>query len=906
MRLVLVVLVPVVAAAQSQAPAAAASPTGFRFGHRTSVPSATAVRRGSAIVLDGKLDEQAWSAAAPISDFRQVDPDEGQPASQRTEVRFLYDDDALYVGAKMYDSEGARGVVTRLVRRDASFDSDMLQLVIDGYHDHLSRAFFELNPSGSKSDEIGIGTSCCDGSWDPVWEAATRIDADGWSAEIRIPYSQLRFSRDSVQTWGLQVRRFIKRRNEQDQWSFWGKTEAGGPSRFGHLEGIRIAGGSSHLELLPYVVTTSTSVAGPAGDPFDKHGRPAIRAGLDLKDRLTSNLTLDATFNPDFGQVEVDPAVLNLSAFETFFPEKRPFFVEGAQVFDFGDISCNFCSNLEPMRAFYSRRVGRSPTGASLAANDYAYADVPDATTILGAAKITGRTSSGYSVGLLDAVTGRADARVATASGERGTQEVEPLADYFVGRLKRDFRDGNLVVGGVASGVARNVDSTFAPRLARHAELVGSDVYMTTRDKQYSFTGSVAVTNVSGDPRAILARQLSSARYFQRPDRTAGSGGWLAGRLDSTATSLRGAGLYARAAKETGNWFGEASFSTRTPGYETNDYAFQQRADYVWYNANIGRIWTRPTRWYRQLVVLGGGQDQHSYEGDRTQAQFHGYVSETTPQFWQLTTFYIDRPGVIDDRQLRGGPAVRAPHSRFATFGVTSDSRRALIGNANFGYYWDALGGVAPSVSVNATYRPASNVSITFGPSVNPSRSYAQYVTAVDDSTAAAFYGTRYVLAGLDQRTLGLDTRVSVTFTPRMTLELYLQPFFAAGRYFDFKEYAAPRTTATRVYGRDAGTIDPARDIHGMITQYTIDPDGPGPAAPFTLANPNFSQQSLRGNAVFRWEYRPGSVLYVAWTQSRAADAPFGDLDLARDRSALLATRPDNIFLVKASWWLPR
>src|SRR5690348_12907070 len=381
------------------------------FGHKVAVPSAMAVRRTSPIVLDAKLDEAAWQTAQPITDFKQIDPEEGKPASQRTEVRFLFDDDALYVGARMYDTAGAKGVVTRLVRRDASFDSDLFEIVIDGYHDHLSRAFFDVNPSGSKSDYIGIGTSCCDNSWDPVWEAATRIDAEGWTAEIRIPFSQLRFGRDSVQTWGLQVRRFIKRRDEQDQWSFWTKTEAGGPPRFGHLEGLRIPSGSSHLEMLPYVVSKASAVASTPGDPFDNHGRPTMRAGLDLKDRLTSNLTLDATFNPDFGQVEVDPAVLNLSAFETFFPEKRPFFVEGSQVFDFGQFGCNFCSNVESMSAFYSRRIGRAPTGASLATDNFTYADVPDATTILGAGKITGRTASGYTVGLLNAVTGRANAR---------------------------------------------------------------------------------------------------------------------------------------------------------------------------------------------------------------------------------------------------------------------------------------------------------------------------------------------------------------------------------------------------------------------------------------------------------------------------------------------------------------
>jgi hypothetical protein len=333
------------------------------YGHATAVPRVVAVRRTGRITLDGKLDEPAWLAATPITNFTQLDPDEGRPASQRTEVRFLFDDEALYIGATMYDTAGAPGVTTRLVRRDASFDSEYLQIVIDAYHDHLSRAFFELNPAGSKSDYIGIGTSCCDQSWDPIWEATTRIDRDGWTAEIRIPYSQLRFSRDSVQTWGLQVRRYIKRREA-----------------------------SSGLELMPYASVKSTSLASVAGTPFDTHARPTLRAGLDIRDRVTSNLTLNGTLNPDFGQVEVDPAVLNLSAFETFFPEKRPFFVEGAQVFDFGIFNCDFCSNVESMQGFYSRRVGRAPTGASLATDNYAFADIPDATTILGAGKITGRT----------------------------------------------------------------------------------------------------------------------------------------------------------------------------------------------------------------------------------------------------------------------------------------------------------------------------------------------------------------------------------------------------------------------------------------------------------------------------------------------------------------------------------
>jgi hypothetical protein len=898
-------LAPFSALAQTSPAGNARQSAAANYGHTIAVPSAFAVRRRSRIVLDGKLDDAAWAAASPITEFTQLDPDEGKPASERTEVRFLFDDDALYIGAKMYDKNGAAGITTRLVRRDASFDSDYFQIVIDAYHDHLSRAFFEVNPSGSQTDRIGIGNSCCDNSWDPIWEATTRIDADGWTAEIRIPYSQLRFSRDPRQIWGLQVRRFIKRREEEDDWSFWHKNEAGGPLRFGHLEGLQIQSSASHLELMPYASAKSSALAASADTPFDTHGRPTMRGGLDLRYRVTSNLTLNATVNPDFGQVEVDPAVLNLSAFETFFPEKRPFFVEGAQVFDFGSFSCNFCSNVEGMQAFYSRRVGRAPTGASLASNNYPFADVPDATTILGAGKLTGRTSSGYTVGFLDALTGRADARVVLPTGTHASQEVEPLANYFVGRLKRDFLHGNLVVGGMLSGVARSIDTTFAPRLARNAEMYGNDIVFRWGGNKYSFLGNAAVTNVLGDRREILLRQESSARYFQRPDRGSGWGGFFSTRLDTMATSLRGIGAYARVAKETGDWTWETAVNTRTPGYETNDYAFQQKADYVWYNANLNRFWSKQTSWYQTMFGILGAQTQYNYDGDRTATQFHEFWSLTTRKFWNVTEFYILRPTAIDDRQLRGGPVVQTPASGYGVINVSTDSRHLVTANLDLEHYWDRQGGRAFTLGVNAAIRPVPNVSISFGPSWNPSSLPAQYVTSVEDPTAVNFYGSRYVVSSIEQRTLGFDTRLSWTFSPRMTLELYMQPFFGAAHYHDFKEYAAPRTTTLRTYGRDQGTVASTTGTNGVIATYTIDPDGSGPAAPFTFDNPDVTDRSLRGNAVFRWEYRPGSVLYVAWTHSRAASSSFGDLRLQRDADALWSARPDNIFLVKASWWLP-
>ena len=890
----------------SAQPSASARTNVVDNGHSVPVPSVHAVRRTLPIVLDGKLDDAAWASAEAITEFTQFDPDAGKAPSQRTVVRILYDDDALYIGATMFDTAGPAGIKTRLVRRDNQFDSDWFQIVIDGYHDHLSRAFFVVNPSGSKQDQIGIGNSCCDSGWDPVWEAETRINADGWVAEIRIPLSQLRYSSDSAQTWGLELRRWIERRQEQDDWATWEKTEVGGPSRFGHLEGIQIAHSGRHVELLPYIASSARAIQADKNDPFNHGVQPSVRIGADIKYLLTSNLTLDATVNPDFGQVEVDPAVVNLSAFETSFQEKRPFFVEGSGVFEFGSGNCYFCSNDATLSAFYSRRIGRAPTGAALAYAVGKYVDIPEASAILGAAKITGRTSNGYTVGLLNAVTNRESARLRLPDGSSGTQEVEPLSNYFVGRVKKDFNQGQLVIGAIGTSVYRKMDSTFTPRLTDHSEFVGGDMRYTFGNRVYSLTASSGLSTIHGDPRAILSRQLNSAHYFQRPDRGAGSDGLFSNRLDSNATSMVGAGVYARLAKEAGNWLWESAMNVRTPGFENNDIAFLTRSDYVWYNANIFRNWQKPTKWYRNANLIFGGQQQSNFEGNLTDRELHLFASTTTPEFWNINSFYIWHPALLDDRLLRGGPMVERPRTTFNALNINTDSRKSVVMSSSNSYSRNTQGGWGVTFSNTVNYRPSSNMTISFGPSWNDSQSLLQYLTAVSDVQATNFYGRRYLLAGLRQKQLALDTRLNITFSPRMTLELYAQPFFASGHYAKFKEFSAPRQGHFNIFGTDVGTIAKFVDTTGTVTQYTIDPDGAGPANAFSFLNPDYTQRSLRGNAVFRWEYRPGSVLFFAWTHSRLSQGTEGNLDFSRERSALGAAHPDNIFLVKASWWLPR
>ncbi|MDX1624115.1 MAG: DUF5916 domain-containing protein [Gemmatimonadota bacterium] len=870
--------------------------------HEREAPTVAAVRVEGGIDVDGRLDEPVWRTAPAATRFLQREPDEGEPATQRTEVRFAYDDETLYVGARMYDEMGAEGVTSRLVRRDARAESDRLTLRFDTFLDHLGQTRFSVNPQEVRGDAYGPAGSHPDDSWDPVWSAEAEIDSLGWTAELAIPFSQLRFAEGADQEWGLQIEREVSRLNERQVWSFWRLDESGGPSRYGHLTGITApAVGVDRLELLPYLVAQTESTGEvDEEDPFDLERESTLRVGADLKYLVSSDFTLDATLNPDFGQVEVDPAVVNLSAFETFFPEKREFFIANRGLFSFGGFNCYFCSNVSPLSMLFTRRIGRAPQATSLAFERGRFVDIPDNTTILGAAKLTGRTRGGTSVGILGALTEREEAEVADLDGNVFEQEVEPLTGYFVGRVKHDLLDGDLQVGGIATSVARNFDDPALERvLPAHSEGLGVDTEWWWGDRSYSLRASAAFTNVSGSEEAILALQRSSARYFQRPDRDHGSNGVFTDRFDPTLESMRGYGFYGRVAKESGNWRWEGAVSGRSPGFENNDIAFLTRTDYVWMNGNVVRRWTEPTAWFRQLNATVGAQQQFNYDGDLVDRQFHGSVFLQTPFYWNTHIFGIVRPSTLDDRLTRGGPVVRSPDKGFLAGFVGTDRRKPVSFTLNPSLGWNEEGARDWSVRLGVDVRPVSNVSLSVGPRFSHSESTDQFVTSREDPVAEDFFGRRYVFSDLEQTTVSFDTRLDWTFTPTLSLELFAQPFVSSNDFSRFKEFAAPRRLEKRVYGEDVGTIRPEGE-----DAFVIDPDGTGPAEAFTISDPDFNFRSLRGNLVLRWEYLPGSTFFFVWTQDRRSRIFRGDFDFRRDFDELFEAEPDDIFLVKATYWL--
>lgn len=871
-------------AAQGQAPS----------GTARSVPSLRAERVTMPILLDGRLDEPAWSSAPAATDFKQHNPNEGQPATEQTEIRVLYDDQALYIGARMHDRDPQK-IKRRLSRRDDyDADADWLTIYLDPHHDHLTGAQFQVTAAGSLSDAAIYNDTWTDESWDGVWDTKVSVDADGWAAEMRIPFSQLRFSSGAHQTWGLNVERYIRRKNESDWWELVLKKDTGLASRMGHLEGLDDIPSHRHLDLLPYATTRVELIQPSPGDPFNSGRRYFGAGGIDLKWGLTSSLTLDGTLNPDFGQVEVDPAVVNLTAFETYYDEKRPFFLEGSNIFgNFGRSGSNsfFGFNRVNPDLFYSRRIGRAPQGSA----DGTFVDQPNSTTILGASKLTGKTAGGWSIGLLDAVTGREFAHVDNG-GARSDVEVEPLTNYLVGRVKRDI--GKRASFGVLfTGVERDLRAaSLKDLLDTHAYTFGADGHVLFGPKKdWVITGSLAGSRLQGSPGSILRLQTNPARYYQRPDASHVT-------VDPNATTLAGWDGQLNLNKNSGNVMVNASLWGVSPGFEPNDLGFMMTADRAGSHAAL--TWTKPNpdRWTRErtLVVAKWWTWNFARElqGDGTFMN----ARATLLNYWDLNgTFHYTR-STFDDRLTRGGPSARRPADWNVAFGADSDSRKRVGLEWNAGYSRDEAGGFSSDLSMSVAIKPSSSLTISTGPEISHGHTIAQYVTTTPDPVAVSTFGKRYVFSDLDETQVLMTTRVNFIFTPKASLQVYAQPLLATGRYWGFKELARPRTFNFLRYGTDAGTLayDAAKDV------YTADPDGPGSAAPFSFANPNFNFKSLRVNAIFRWEWRLGSTLFVVWTQQRQDYANPGDFAFGRDISSLFQAHADNIFAVKLAYWLTR
>jgi hypothetical protein len=837
--------------------------------------------------IDGKLNDPIWATVTPERGFRRDVPSDGNPATQETEVRIVYDRDALYVGARMVDDRP--DLISRRLNRRDSFGAfnDVFFILLDSYHDHRTQFVLGVTAAGEQRDAITTadGAGDFDTGWDPVWEARATIDSAGWVAEMRIPFSQLRFPQASEQVWGVQFRRDNVRAGEAVDWHWSPRTEPGQVSKFGHLLGLQNVPAPKRLEFLPYFSSQARFTEGVApGNPFDDGSVGSVAAGLDMKYGITSDLTLNATINPDFGQVEADPSVVNLTAFETFFEERRPFFVEGSGIFGF---SGSFGFD----RFFYSRRIGRMPTASAL--GRAAFVDEPTASSILGAVKFSGRTSSGWSIGMLDAVTGREQARLSDIGGGSIRRvPVEPLANYGVIRIKRDLGGGSSGYGFVATTVTRAADSADFSFLRTSAVAGAADFFHRWRRNTYQLSGYLGFSRIGGPSTAMAEAQLASARYYQRPDQD-----YVA--FEPNRTSLGGYSGLVQFDKIGGRWNYTLGANLVSPGFELNDAGFQTDADRIRLAALVRHRWLSPTRVARsaELSLRLNKTSNFGGEGPGLVIGSSGYLE--THGFSSVSFAAEHRLRGLDDRATRGGPLVEAPSQTTLNGTWSTDSRKVVSGALGVVLTRDARGNHSYLAETSVSIQLPRGHSITIAPSFQRLGFESFYLAGYADPTATATFGTRYVFAPLDQHTFGFQTRLNFYFTPSLSLQIYAQPFVASADFAAPTAFATPRTYQFNRYGQGGSTlvVDPVTE------ETTVDADGAGPAPSFTYPNLDFRLRSLRSNVVLRWEYRPGSTLFVVWNQnrfSRAADPRFRVL---RDLRGIFDDDMQNVLLLKANYY---
>ena len=846
---------------------------------------------GSDIVLDGVLSEPGWSTVPASAELTQREPNEGAPATERTEVRVLYDDDALYVGARLYDRE-PDSIMAQLARRDRGASADRFIVFLDSYHDRRSGFFFGINAAGTLYDGTLFNDDWDSDTWDGVWEGTATRDSLGWTAEMRIPYSQLRFQRQKSHLWGINFKREIARRSERSYLVCTPSNGSGFVSRFADLVGIEEVSPPPRLEILPYLTARAEYLSHESDDPFNDGSRLAAGGGGDLKLGIGSNLTLDATVNPDFGQVEVDPAVVNLSDVETFFDERRPFFVEGASIFEYGYGGANdfWGFNWANPSFLYSRRIGRTPQ-AELP-DDMDYSSVPNGTNIIGAAKLSGKIGN-WSIGALNAVTSREHARFAL-SGQSWQQEVEPLTYYGVYRAQKEMAAGRHGLGFIGTLTARSFDEPqLRDEINSNAAAAGLDGWTTLdRNGVWVVSGWAGMSRIGGTTSRLSALQEGSVHYFQRPD-----AGYLG--VDSTATALAGYAGRVSLNKQKGNWMFNSAVGLVDPRFNVNDLGFQFRGDQINSHVMVGHKWTQPGRLVRSWRVNLAGFRSYNYGGDLT------WTGLFLTGLYELNNFATGRwfvaynPETLSDRRTRGGPLMVNQRGVEWDFQLDSDpNKRWIYGVGLHGNHYRRGWEQSWSARAALEWKPGARLSLRVEPQLERSRTSSQYVDTFEDGLATNTFGNRYVFADLDQTTLSASVRLNWIFTPRLSLEMYAQPLISSGRYAGFKELARPRSYEFNLYPDPAATSDPDRII--------VDPDGDGPAAGQEVDDPNFSLASLRGNAVLRWEYSAGSTLFLVWTQNRSDSESVGTFRTGRGIDRLFGAAADNIFLVKVSyWWNP-
>jgi len=850
----------------------------------TSRKQATAVRVANGSVhVDGHLDEQAWDQALPIVDFIQKEPTEGVPPLDQMEVRVVYDDNAVYIGARMFNHDGLP-IQAPLGRRDIVKDqAEYLMVSLDTYLDRRTAYAFGVSATGVRLDRYypADDETNFDEGFDPVWQARTAIGESDWTAELWIPFSQLRFNNQAKQVWGFNIERSTPSRNELDYWVAVPRTEKGWASHFGDLIGIEGIKPPKRIELMPFTVASSTinSNRDPR-NPFDDGKNLKNHTGADMKMGIGPNLTLQATVNPDFGQVDADPAEVNLTTQETLFTEKRPFFAEDARF---------LTTSLARENFYYSRRIGAAPT-VPVTGDFVSY---PRENTILAAAKLTGRLASGTSLGFLGALT---DEEFAHASmiGSSTTQSVRiaPKTNYGIARVQQQFGRSGSTVGAMITGMHRNFksDDPLAALLKRNEFTMMGEEILRLKGGEYELRSYFGISHVDGTASAMERVQRSSVHYLQRPDKNYYP-------FDPTRTSLPGYEGHSTLERVSGkHWLWNVDTEIQAPSFEANDIGRITSADGRDFSYALKYRETKPGVLFRNYLFGVSQGNEWNFGGDRSSKNWRVNTTLQFHNFWTLTVNTGPNYRTFNLRETRGGPLAQVPHSQTVQTTLKSRAAAKTTWNVAFTHTTDELGGALRNFNGGISFRPGSRWQLSINPTQIHELNSHQYVTAITGGGRAETYGNRYIFAYIDRSTWSSQFRLSYTLKPDLNIDVYAEPFAASGHYYDFGELPAPRALQKRIYGTDGTTVDVQLDGSRVIT------DG---SSRFTLKDYDFNVRSFRSNVVLRWEWRPGSTLYAVWQQDRKITETLANSVGLQDMFRSLGAPGSTYFAIKTSFWLP-
>jgi hypothetical protein len=844
-------------------------------------PSITASPVNSPITVDGILNESVWEQS-PLLNFIQQSPSNGMQPTEETMAWVAYDDEALYIAAWLFDS-AAPAITRNISGRDVDVPSDWFEVSLDPSHDGRTGYYFRVTAAAGRIDGTISDETSRSSAWDGNWQCATTIDSLGWYAELRIPFSQLRFPHQDHQIWGINLTRWIYRKREEIVLSPAPSSIGQSTAYFATLRGLDHLTPQTRFELRPYAVSQLHLYESDPSDPLNRGDDYTLDAGADALLGLGSGLTLNATINPDFGQVEVDPASINLSVYETIYQEKRPFFTEGSELFSFGDGSVG--------EFFYSRRIGRAPQGEVPGSG---YKQIPRQTRILGAAKLTGTIDDGNSLGILAAVTARTYAGVVDSVGVRRKEiEIEPPALYGAVRDLQQFDGGRRGIGIFGAGVLRDIHSqAIAENMNNGALAAGVDswAYLDSGRVWY-IRGLAGGSYVEGSQRQLLRLQRAPQRYFQRPDAP-----HL--QLDSAATSLYGWTGRLSLAKRQGNLTGDLTLYSTSPGFELNDIGILHNADKTGGSLTVNYAWYEPDDIFLTRSIAVSASRQLDYSGSVLQSNITMYADAEFANAWGGSLSGTYSPAGINVKGTRGGPSIVSPARWSGSASMYSDDIGGLTFWSSADGSVDRGDGRSYGVGGGITWRPVATFMVSAGPWWESGDWPASFFSTVRDSLMTATFGTRYIFARMKQTSFSSDFRISWSATPRLSLQIYAQYYDNRTRYSSFRELLLPASFAFHPYDASPATI---AEQNGT---YSVDPDGDGPAATFPLYNSDFDYASLRGTAVLQWEYLPGSTLYLVWTRSYFAYDDFWTQQPDSQLHRLLTAHPDDTVLLKVSYLL--